>query len=728
MRSFARRSAGRLVAVLLAAAGARPLAAQQPPTASDRSPVFRSGAAVVLLDLVVRDKKGRSVLDLGRDELEVFEDGVRCEIAGFRRISGEALSLAATGTSETETVDDPRSAEAPDTRRISFVTPLFDPLGPNGRTLARKAALKLLDSPLRNSVWISVFVLDESLSLVQPFTGDRAAIREAVRSATSGARRGAIEDSGEYGKALLELERASARAEAASVANQARAQGGAAAAGHAGAAAQVAQARALVNMLRMSKDLQRQQQGETSLYPLLALMKGHSTLEGRKTLLYFSEGLAVPPSLESVFRAAIGEANRANVSVYAVDARGLDASSQNEEAKQALEDAVAATRRAMERQGGAVEIDEILAAETAESALRLNVQGTLSDLSESTGGFLMANTNDFRQGMERLATDVSAYYEVAYVPPPRSYDGKFRAVSVKLRRKGLQVQTRSGYFALPPEGAAILLPYEVPLYAALESPTPVHGFECRAAALRFGSDGAQRDHVLMLEVPLRNLTFEIDEAKQTYGLRFSVLALIKDEQGRVVERFSEDYPFEGSIEKVEGLKLGNVVFKRAFQLPPGRYTLETVAADAAAVASATRLSFEVPQESEPALSSLSVIRRLEPAPQAGSDDPFALDRVRIVPNLDAPISAGTNPSLSLFFTVHPKAGAEPPTMLLEFSREGKVVGRAVPELPAPDAKGRIPYVGTFPIKTFSPGRYELRAAVQQGTVKAEERASFTIVP
>ena len=78
-----------------------------------------------------------------------------------------------------------------------------------------------------------------------------------------------------------------------------------------------------VNALRLTETLQREQQGRSSLFSLLALSKKQQVLAGRKTILFFSEGLQTPPSLEHVLRSTISEANRANVSVYAIDARGL---------------------------------------------------------------------------------------------------------------------------------------------------------------------------------------------------------------------------------------------------------------------------------------------------------------------------------------------------------------------------------------------------------------------
>ena len=128
------------------------------------------------------------------------------------------------------------------------------------------------------------------------------------------------------------------------------------------------------------------------------------------------------------------------------------------------------------------------------------------------------------------------------------------------------------------------------------------------------------------------------------------------------------------------------------------------------------------------MSSLALIRRIEPVTPGTADDPLDVGGVRVVPNLDLPISAAANQKLSLFFIAYPPAGGEKPKMTLEFSHDGRTMARAEPELPVPEADGRIRYVGTFPIQRFTPGSYEVRVALAHPAGATEERAAFTIVP
>src|SRR5207248_6157575 len=106
-------------------------------------------------------------------------------------------------------------------------------------------------------------------------------------------------------------------------------------------------------------------------------------------------------------------------------------------------------------------------------------QNTLANLAESTGGSLIANTNDFKGPLRRIEEDVQSYYEIAYAPSIKNYDGSFHTISVKTDSGDLRVQSRSGYFALPPAVQAVagnLMPFEVPLLTALSSAQLPHDF------------------------------------------------------------------------------------------------------------------------------------------------------------------------------------------------------------------------------------------------------------
>src|SRR5690242_3865829 len=73
------------------------LLAQSPQDKQDKEDNLVLRANEVLLDVVVRDKKGHAIKDLKQSDFEVYEDGVRQDVASFRLVSRESLSETKTG-------------------------------------------------------------------------------------------------------------------------------------------------------------------------------------------------------------------------------------------------------------------------------------------------------------------------------------------------------------------------------------------------------------------------------------------------------------------------------------------------------------------------------------------------------------------------------------------------------------------------------------------------------
>jgi len=63
---------------------------------------------------------------------------------------------------------------------------------------------------------------------------------------------------------------------------------------------------------------------------------------------------------------------------------------------------------------------------------------------------------------------------------------------------------------------------------------------------------------------------------------------------------------------------------------------------------------------------------------------------------------------------------------MEFSRNGKVLGKGLPALGSPDKDGKIQYVAMTPLERFEPGNFTVRFIVKQGSEAAEESASFVL--
>jgi VWFA-related protein len=704
-------------------AGACILAAQERPQApgtSQPETVIRAGFQEVLLDVIVRDKKGKPVRDLEANDIQVFDEGTRQKITGFRLVTSTDAAGRAPDATGTPKGLDPL-------RQLRLVSLVFERLDTDARRLSRQASLEFLKTELEQNVYIAVFVIDQRLHVLQQFTNDRDVLRKAIDMGTttqytqfaaqSEAIRKQLED------AVQSQQTTAAAANTPSGAN-------ADSIGATMAAAKMAQV--TLNMLQSEESLSRTQQSRSSIFSLLSLVREQASLPGRKTVIYFTQGLQVPDSMIETFNSLIGAANRAGVSVYGVDARGLTTDVQNTSAISLLNSAAQSSRaQQTSRSGEPVTPDQAKIFDTLRDSLHANVQLSLEALSLDTGGFLIANTNDFRAPFRKVSDDVHAYYEVAYAPSIAEYDGKFRKIAVKVDRPDAKVQTRSGYFALPPNEGSLLV-YEVALLQALNSIPLPRDFPFHSAAIRFGQEHDKFEYGLVIEVPMKDITFTEDNANNRYRAHVSVLALFKNQKGEIVQRFSHDLPLYPPADKLEQLRRGNFIQTFHVNLAPGRYTLDSIVMDRESQKASARRSAVVvlPRPPGVGISSMALIRRVEAQADEGDpQDPFHFQGGKVVPTLEESITASTAGELSYYFVVYTSnAAADKPQLTMQFTKNGTPVGQASPELPAPDKDGVIPYVASLPLANFAPGNYEVRTIVKQGNSVAEEHMAFSVHP
>jgi VWFA-related protein len=673
----------------------------------------------VVLDLVVRDKKGKQVRDLDPASLDITDNGVKQKIVSFRLVDGkEALEKGATSAL------DPM-------RQVRLVTLVFERLDSESRKRARQASLDLIKGEIGQNTYYSVVTIDQKLNALQEFTNDPAKLRNAIEMATSGAftefaaRSEAVKN--QLQQTLGPADGRTTEQQIADMSNSS-ASGPAAGAAAAGPGVQARFAAIMLQMLSFEQSMSREQAGRSSIYSLLAIVRNQYVLPGRKTVIYFTEGLQVPPNLLSDFNSVISAANRANVSVYPIDARGLVTSSQNS-GRGMLAGAAALSRAQVTNvDGAAVTGDQAKGMDTLEQGLHANVQTNLNDLAEGTGGFLVANTNDLKNPLHRINEDVNSYYEVTYKPDFENFDGSFRKIAVKSSESNVKIQARSGYFALPPT-QNVTFAYEVPLLKALEAKPLPRDVEFRSGTIRFRPNGETTQCTVVVEVPMKNITFTEDKLTGTYKARVSLAVLIKNPQGTVVRKFARDLPLAGQSMMLTGVKNGNYIYTDQFAVAPGRYTLEAAILDQEGnKASARKSSFFVPKAGALSMSSLSVIRRVETGLKTtDAANPFEFKGGKVTPTLNTSLAGGKGASLSIYFVVYPDPkNAEKPKLTIEFLKDGQIVGSGSPELPAADESGRIPYLATSSAESMPPGMYEVKARVKQGAAVVEESRTFTV--
>jgi VWFA-related protein len=74
-------------------------------------------------------------------------------------------------------------------------------------------------------------------------------------------------------------------------------------------------------------------------------------------------------------------------------------------------------------------------------------QDTLRALAEDTDGLAIVNTNEVEETLKKMMTSTSNYYLLSYTPANPTADGKFRRITVKVKRAGTHVLARRGYVA-----------------------------------------------------------------------------------------------------------------------------------------------------------------------------------------------------------------------------------------------------------------------------------------
>jgi VWFA-related protein len=729
--------------MFLTAALVAPARAQDPSKPVRQDEKVAVGTVEVLLDVVVKDKRGRAVTDLSSADFEVLEDGVKQPIESFRLITrnsagegGKADSAvqdtaSAPASATPSSPAKPASASNPDVG-VSVVALVFDRLSQDARKRAHDAAMSYVGGGSGLSSFVGVFAINLSVNTLQNYTTDIGLVKKAIEktgSLTSSTFESNIVDSGSV---IAAGQRDAAVQSAISAAQS----GGGAGAAAAGSAAGVAMAEQTFEAMRTRTQetfeaLQRDQQGYATTNGLMAIVNSMSRLPGRKAVLFFSEGVSIPPNVQQHFRSVINAANRANVSVYAVDAAGL----RTQSALQATREEInARARRRMDN------LDRIMndtsgpltkGLERNEDLLNYSPDSGLSQLAQQTGGAFIGGSNNIGSKLKEIDEDLGTYYLLTYSPTNQNYDGKFRNISVKVKRSGVDTLARRGYYAVPPTGSSPMFYYEAPPLALLSGSARPKDFPLQVNSLNFPEAGRVGRTAVEVEVPSGAFTYTPDNEKKVYGSDFSIVVLIRDQSKQVVEKLSHHYGLVGPLKSIDSVKKGKILFYRETSLPPGKYEVDAVAYDAlSSKASVNRCSVEIPEANENnlRLSSVTIIQRAEQVKEK-TDSPFLVgDQLLVYPNLGEPVRKSAK-QMGFYFNVYTAKGAtESPNLTLEVLQYNKSVARVPLKLGAPDSKGRIQYASALPLDSLNPGNYELKISVSDAKSAVSRSVAFAIEP
>jgi VWFA-related protein len=610
----------------------------------------------------------------------------------------------------------------------------FHRLSPEARALAHRAARSYLEREAAND-YAGVFVVDQGLTTVQTYTSDRTRLGQAIDAAstrtTSAHDRVTI---GTGGGAFGDRDPSvSPTVSAESPGRPPREQGFSPAPRSGAGDPSERILRLMAERMEQSfQDMSRVQQGHGSIDGLLALVSSLGMLPGRKTVVFFAESLSLPSEVQARFDDLIAAANRANVSVYTIDAAGLRVHSEQRSTARGI--------AAIGRKGSGDDPrdEEGLASpaytrelERNERLLRQDPAAALGLLARSTGGFFVGSTNDLASAFRRIDDDRRFHYLLTYAPSNSRLDGGFRRVSVKVKRRGVEVRARSGYAAVPALGGFPVLRFEANALAALAAavrPTAIH---LQAGAVRFPQTNGDTRVALFVSLPGSGVAYFVDDKRTAYQTHFTILARILDEHGEVVRKGSEPYRFSGPADGVAAARAGRILFYRQPQLPPGRYTIEYALYDELSGDAGTGsfpLVVEAASPSALAMSDLMLVERAEREadPVRRQDHPLVFGDLLLYPNLTGRVVASATKALAFAYRAH--AGTGPVTGTLELRRDGAVISSSSLPVPSPGVDGWIAHAAQLPIPDLQPGRYELRITLRGGQAMAERVAAFNLEP
>ncbi len=406
-------------AVALAVVLALPVAARQQ---APQPPLgFRSATDVVEVDVVVHDKAGRFVADLKPEDFDVREEGRPQKIELFYVAGSGAASAAAAPASAGGAPTSHVAAPPLSTSRVFVVVFDDDHLTPGGFKRVQAAARTLFEKHFQDGDIGGVLIRGQMVN--KRLTSDREELLQAVRSAKPSSKANSkmfdlrewpsMNDAEAFQISRLGLQNDEVLNE---VVRRACVD-------DPGACLRVPieptvyeKAQRMTNEIRVTS--------ENTLRTLAALMQGLESMNARKTLLLLSEGFVADESWPFV-QTVVGLAARANARIYSLDARGLD------KGRQPI--------------GNYAPHDDTLG--NLLGSFDIGADSTNS-LAVDTGGFVVRNTNIFDQALQRIVDDASSYYVLGY-RPEAAPDGKFRRISVTVKRPDVTFRARRGYVATP---------------------------------------------------------------------------------------------------------------------------------------------------------------------------------------------------------------------------------------------------------------------------------------
>jgi VWFA-related protein len=664
-----------LVSVTTAMATTDPSAQQVQPRA-----VFRTSRDIISVDVIVRDPSGAIVRGLTAADFEIREDGRPQQVASFtfEEITQKAVApiesaallggvqaklqedKPSTGTAAAPAVTAPAAdalvpmtSDALAGRRL--ITLLFDTssMQPEDVQRAVDSAKKYVTEKMSAADLVAVVTVSSTLTVLTDFTADREKVSTAL--GTLAFTDGTATEAPGAATAATDEQAAAATDETATE---------------------------TAEMDMFNNDVR--------LRALKTLAEALAPIEQKKAIIYFSAGMQRSGQDNQVeLRSAVNAAVRAHVAFYPIDTRGLQAVVPGGDARQAS------------GRGSGMFSGRGVQQQFAQLAAS---QDTLTSLAADTGGRAFTDSNDFGEAFDRVQRDMSAYYLLGYSTTNPTKDGQFRRIQVRVKRDGLRIEARAGYFAerdfrhtARSDRESQLQDQMFAAVSATDLPVMVTGGWFRLAADKYYVP-------VSLVVPGSSVPVANDKDK----VSLDVLGLVSDERGFPVGRFRETLQLPPGTGKT--LAGTQVLYQSGVTLPPGRFSVKVVVRENTTGTMGTfQAPLNVPELKQAAVKVSSVVLSTQLQPVAGgkkTDNPLVRDGVQLLPNLTHVVAR--DQKLFFYYEVYdPGPSPQLRTSLAFYRGRVKVLETPVVERTTVDAADRKAALFQFevPAGSFTPGLY-----------------------
>jgi VWFA-related protein len=540
------------------------------PTPADDGKVVKITTALIQLDVSVTDKNGRPVTDLRAEEVEIYENGVRQDVIGFSFVSNPQPKLTQQKKDAAGVlIPEPPLVLRPEQVRRTIALVVDDLTLSFASAAQTRAALKrFVEQQMQDGDLVGIIRTGAGIGALQQFTSDKKQLMAAIDRVKWNPK-----GIGKFGSfdpiepSMMETLRRTGSSEMPSVDEE--------------------DLIAERDFQRGASDFRESVFTAGTLGALNYIVSGMAELPGRKSVMLFSDGLRIFNRTEGgsiaasrtleFLRRLVDEANRKSVIFYPLDARGLEytgftaADQVYDPATQADPIQATISDRISERSG-----------ELFDS------QQGLRYLAEKTGGFAYVNQNNLSVGVNKVLDDQS-FYLVAYEPDGENFDAeqrKFNDIEIKVKRPGVVVRHRSGFFTGDVKDDKVLVDLNFPtkLMRALTSPFAINDISLSLNAL-FGHTEKRGYFVhSFLHVDAGDLEFT-KQSNGDFQANFEILAIAFGDNGVPIEKNNATGSISFKPEHYERVKKDGFAYSFIFPFKkPGAYQMRVALIDRASKA------------------------------------------------------------------------------------------------------------------------------------------------